>query len=57
MRFISTRSSPIPHILKERARQDRRAKLDVEDDEKEDAKNTAPDAHLQKLAGVGHDRF
>ena len=55
MRFTSTRSSPVPHILKERVRQDRRSKFDVEDEEKEDAKNTAPDAHLQKLSGVRHD--
>ena len=40
--------------MKERARQHRQVKFDVENDE-EDAQKTSPDAHLQKLSGVGHD--
>lgn len=40
--------------MKEGAGQYRQAEFDVEDDE-EYAQKAAPDAHLQKLSGVGHD--
>jgi hypothetical protein len=41
--------------LKERAGKYRRPKFDVEDNEK-NPDETPPDAHLHKLAGIGHDR-
>jgi hypothetical protein len=44
----------LPDVLKERSRQHRQVKLDVKNDE-EHAEKAAPDSHLQKLTGVGHD--
>ena len=46
-----------PHVLEERARQHRQAEFDVEDNQEEYAQKAAPDAHLQKLAGIGHSRL
>ena len=42
------------HVLEECAGQHRQAEFDVEDDQ-EHPQEAAPDAHLQKLSGVGHD--
>ena len=41
-------------VLKKRARQDRQAEFDVEDDE-ENAQEAFPDAHSQKLPRIGND--
>mgnify|MGYP006955970785 CR=1 FL=1 len=48
------RSILLSNVLEERAGQHWQAKFDMKDDE-EHAEKAAPDSHLQKLAGVGHD--
>ena len=44
----------LPDILEERAGQHRQVEFNVENDE-EHAQKATPDAHFEKLAGVGHD--
>ena len=43
-------------VLEEGARQHRQVEFDVENDE-EDTEEATPDAHFQKLAGIGHNRL
>ena len=47
--------STLSNVLEERTGQHRQVEFDMEDDE-EHAEKAAPDSHLQKLAGIGHDR-
>ena len=47
-------NSKLADILEQRAREDRQAVLDMKND-KQDAEDTSPDTHLQKLAGIGDD--
>ena len=49
-----TFSLPLSNVLKEHAREDRKAELDMQNDE-QDAGETAPDSHLHELPGVSDD--
>lgn len=46
--------STLSNVLEERAGQHRQVEFNVENDE-EHAQKATPDAHFEKLAGVGHD--
>lgn len=48
------RSILLSNVLEERAGQHRQVEFNVENDG-EHTQKAAPDSHLQKLAGIGHD--
>lgn len=50
----SEKAGVLPNVLEEGARQHRQVEFDVENDE-EDTEEATPDAHFQKLSGVGYD--
>ena len=50
----SEKAGVLPHVLEKGAGQHRQVEFDVENDE-EDTEEATPDAHFQKLSGVGYD--